>query len=80
MLSLSKITTKYQASIPSEVRKILHIKAGDYLEFDNIDGNIVLKKANNIDKNTLKLMELNLKEWGSKEDDEQFDYLKNLVK
>ena len=78
---ISKITVKYQASIPKEIREKLHIKAGDFIEFDIENDQVVLKKANsNIDKNMLKLMQTNMQEWNSKEDNDQFDYLERLAK
>lgn len=79
-MSVSKVTTKYQTSIPKNIRDKLGIKAGDYVEFDIANNNIIFRKINKIDKNFLKLSERSLEEWNSKEDDEQFDYLKNLVK
>ena len=80
MKSLSKVTTKYQTSIPKEVRDKLSISAGDYVKFE-IKGSIVmLKKIKKIDKNLLKLMEENMQEWNSKEDDKQFAYLEKLIK
>jgi antitoxin PrlF len=80
MKSLSKITTKHQTSIPKEVRERLAIHAGDYVTFE-IKGKVVtLKKVEKIDKNFLKLMQQNMQEWNSKEDDEQFAYLENLIK
>jgi hypothetical protein len=41
---------------------------------------VTLKKIENIDKNFLKLTERSLQEWNSKEDDENFAYLEDLVK
>ena len=80
MKSLSKVTTKYQTSLPKEVRETLAIKAGDYVTFE-VKGKIVtLNKVEKIDKNLLKLMEKNLHEWNSKEDDEKFSYLEKLIK
>ena len=80
-VQISKVTIKYQASIPKEVREKLNIKAGDFIEFDIEGDRVVLKKANsNIDKNMLKLMQANMQEWNSKEDERQFGYLEKLVK
>jgi len=80
MKSLQKVTSKYQTSLPKEVRDKLAIHAGDYVTFE-IKGNVVtLKKIENIDKNFLKLTERSLQEWNSKEDDENFAYLEDLVK
>ncbi len=80
MKSLLKVTTKYQTSIPKEVREKLAIHAGDYVTFE-IKGNVVtLKKVDKIDKNFLKLSQQNMHEWNSKEDDKNFSYLEKLVK
>ncbi|MFT4968239.1 MAG: antitoxin PrlF [Candidatus Deianiraeaceae bacterium] len=79
--SYSKVTVKYQASIPAPIRKRLHIKAGDVIEFEEkSNGEVMLKKAQVPNKSTLKLMEIGLNEWSSKADDEQFAYLEKLVK
>ncbi len=79
--SYSKVTVKYQASIPAPIRKRLHIKAGDVIEFEEkSNGEVILKKAQVPNKSTLKLMEMGLNEWSSKADDEQFAYLEKLVK
>lgn len=80
MKSLSKVTSKFQTSIPKDVREKLAIHAGDYVTFA-IKGNAVtFRKVEKIDKNLLKLMQKNLHEWNSKEDDECFSHLKKLVK
>jgi antitoxin PrlF len=80
MKSLSKVTTKYQTSLPKEVRERLSVQAGDYVTFE-IKGKVVtLRKVENLDKNLLKLMQQNMQEWNSKEDDEQFAYLEKLIK
>ena len=34
MLQTSKLTTKYQATVPTSVRKVLQLKAGDMLGFE----------------------------------------------
>ena len=77
----TKLTVKFQASIPKKIIEKLKLKAGDYLEFEEENGKVVIKKAKSeIDKTFLKLQEKSLKEWNSEIDNEQFDYLKNLVK
>ena len=48
-LSSSKLTSKYQATIPEPVRKIFHLNAGDSLAFDIDEGQVQLRKANPID-------------------------------
>lgn len=39
----SKLTTKGQVTIPSSVRKKLHLKSGDTIEFTEKNGEIILK-------------------------------------
>ncbi|OFW79829.1 MAG: hypothetical protein A2887_06430 [Alphaproteobacteria bacterium RIFCSPLOWO2_01_FULL_40_26] len=80
MKTLSKVTTKFQTSIPKEVRERLAIHAGDYITFEIRGNSATLKKVEKIDKNLLKLMQKNMQEWNSKEDDKQFSYLENLIR
>ena len=40
MLQTSRLTTKYQATVPTSVRKLLQLKAGDLVGFE-IEGNEV---------------------------------------
>jgi antitoxin PrlF len=42
-LSSSKLTSKYQATIPEPVRKIFHLNAGDSLAFDIDEGQVQLR-------------------------------------
>ena len=42
-LSSSKLTSKYQATIPEPVRKILNLDAGDSLAFDIDEGQVQLR-------------------------------------
>lgn len=80
MLTVSKVTSKYQASIPKDIRKKLGINTGDYIKFVAAGDNIIIKKVSSLDKDFLKLMENNLQEWNSKEDDKQFAYLEKFIK
>jgi antitoxin PrlF len=45
----SKLTSKYQATIPEPVRKALHLGAGDAIAFDIDDNQIRLRKARPVD-------------------------------
>lgn len=49
-MPLVKIKDKYQVTLPAEVRRILDLKVGDYLEVEAIDAAIVLKPKAVIDK------------------------------
>lgn len=68
----SKLTKKYQTTIPAPVRKILHLKAGDIVSFD-IDGdNVSLRKSGPVDYIFTHALEETLTEWTSKEDEEAY--------
>lgn len=71
-MQTSKLTSKYQATIPIEVRKVLDLKKGDQLVFE-IDQKVVrLRKVTPIDWQFLKGVESSLSEWSSKEDEEAY--------
>jgi len=68
-LSSSKLTSKYQTTIPEPVRKILHLDAGDSLAFDIDEGQVQLRKANPIDVAFTQSIESTLEEWVSEADE-----------
>lgn len=72
----SKLTAKGQTTIPRAVRKALHLKEGDVLEFElDKDGARITKVAPE-DLAYLRLLDDNLaEEWLSPEDAEAFDDL-----
>jgi AbrB family looped-hinge helix DNA binding protein len=43
ILGASKVTVRYQVTVPEEVRKIMKIKVGQTLVFAEEDGRIILK-------------------------------------
>ena len=43
ILGSSKVTVRYQITVPEDVRKIMKIEAGQTLAFVDEDGKIVLK-------------------------------------
>jgi AbrB family looped-hinge helix DNA binding protein len=45
----SKLTKKYQATIPEPVRRLLHLEAGDAIAFDIEDNDVRLRKARSVD-------------------------------
>ena len=45
MLQTSKLTTKYQAGVPTSVRKILQLKAGEMLGLEIKAGKVALWRA-----------------------------------
>lgn len=77
-MSSSKITSKFQATIPKEVRNLLKLKSGDTIIFEIINNKtIVIKKAKPFDKQYIKAVQQTLTEWDSKEDDEDYKHLQD---
>lgn len=73
--STSKLTKKYQATIPEPVRRQLHLKAGDAIAFD-IDGDAIqLRKARSVDLVFANSLEGTLTEWASEADEEAYSDL-----
>jgi AbrB family looped-hinge helix DNA binding protein len=68
----SKLTTKYQATIPAPVREVLKVDAGDTIAFDIDDGQIRLRKARPLDLEFARALESTLSEWTSEADEEAY--------
>lgn len=69
----SKLTSKFQTTIPEPVRKKLGLKKGDVVAFEIQKGEIVtLRKATPMDLQFAKSLENTLSEWESENDDEAF--------
>jgi antitoxin PrlF len=75
MLHTSKLTTKYQATVPTSVRKVLQLKAGDVLGFEINGDEVKLRRATPLDLAFTEALASTLPEWGSKEDDTTFKSL-----
>ena len=72
MMHTSKLTSKFQATVPTPVRKALQLKAGDVVGFE-IEGNEVkLRRATPLDLAFTQALEGTLDEWSSAKDDEAF--------
>ena len=69
---VSKLTTKGQATIPSKVRKILGVEAGDSVMFIIADDTVTVKRAEPLDAGFLRLASESFSDWNSPEDDEAF--------
>jgi AbrB family looped-hinge helix DNA binding protein len=68
----SKLTRKYQATIPAPVREALHLQAGDVVAFEIDEGQIRLRKARPIDLEFARALEGTLDEWSSEADEEAY--------
>ena len=68
----SKLTTKYQATIPEPVRKVLHLGSGDVIAFDIEEDGIHVRKARPTDLVFAKAIEGSMNEWESEADEEAY--------
>jgi AbrB family looped-hinge helix DNA binding protein len=72
MQQFSKVTSKYQATIPLAVRRKLGLKPGDAVVFEIENDTITVRRATVLDREYAKALEGTLTEWLSKEDDEAY--------
>ena len=71
-LAASRLTRKYQATIPAEVRRALRLKQGDTVQFE-IDGDrVTVRRQQAADRAYLRGLEKTLTEWTSAYDDEAY--------
>jgi antitoxin PrlF len=68
----SKLTTKYQATIPEKIRQLLDLNKGDKVAFNVEKGKILLSKVKKTDHEYLKSLSDTFSEWDSEEDDEAY--------
>ncbi|GAA6616398.1 AbrB/MazE/SpoVT family DNA-binding domain-containing protein [Scytonema sp. NUACC26] len=69
---ISRVTKKYQATIPQAVREVLGISQGDCVAFEIIQGQVVLKKVQPFDWDYLDAVAGTLSEWASEADEEAY--------
>ena len=74
-MRISKLTSKYQATIPSEVREKLDLHSGDKIGFEIIQDKVYLVKIRPFDLEYHQALESTLSEWDSEEDDEAYNDL-----
>jgi AbrB family looped-hinge helix DNA binding protein len=74
-LAKSKLTSKYQTTIPQQIRELLLLQKGDEVVFEIEDGRVVIRKATALDLEYLSSVESTLSEWNSDHDEEAY---KNL--
>ena len=69
---VTKLTSKGQTTIPSPIRKILGIKAGDSVMFTVEGKHVTLKRAEKLDAGFLRLAQDSFSDWNAPEADEVF--------
>ena len=72
MLQTSKLTSKFQATVPTAVRKALQLKAGDMVGFDISGSQVTLRRATPLDLAFTQALEGTLSEWSSEADEHAF--------
>lgn len=73
MMEFSKLTTKYQTTIPKSIRKQLNLQPGDYVQFQELNGQIIINKVEAIDSDYLQAVGTTLEsEWLSDADEEAY--------
>ncbi len=73
--AISKLTKKYQATVPEPVRKKLELNAGDSIAFEIDNDSIKLRKARPIDIEFSSALVPTLSEWESENDEEAYNDL-----
>jgi len=73
--AISKLTKKYQATVPEPVRKKLNLNAGDVIAFEIEDDAIKLRKARPVDIEFCSALVPTLSEWESQNDEEAYSDL-----
>lgn len=75
-MKISKLTSKYQATIPKEIRESLKLNAGDSILFHiGPDGTITVRRAQPVDYAYLQGLDKTLSEWTSDEDDRAYEHI-----
>lgn len=72
MLQTSKLTTKFQTTVPTSVRRVLQLKAGDMVGFEIVGNEVKLRRATPLDLAFTQALEGTLTEWSSKADEQAF--------
>jgi len=71
--AVSKLTSKYQTTVPAAVREALCLEKGDMLAFEIADdGAVTVRKAVALDQAFADALQSQLSEWATDEDDEVY--------
>jgi AbrB family looped-hinge helix DNA binding protein len=70
--NISRLTSKYQATVPAVVRENLGLSAGDALQFEITPNGVVLTKATDQDLEFARALTGTLSEWSSAADEDAY--------
>ena len=71
-MQTSKVTNKYQTTIPAEIRKKLGIQGGDTLAFEVVNDEVRLRRVTPLDIRYAQALAGTLNEWSSGNDAEAY--------
>ncbi len=74
-MRITTLTSKYQTTIPSEIRKKLELHSGDKIGFEVVRDKVYIVKVPPFDLEYHRALEATLSEWASEEDDEAYNDL-----
>jgi antitoxin PrlF len=69
---VSKVSSKGQVTIPKKVRDSLRTQPGDWIEYELLDGVVMIRRADSLDRAFHSALSETLTEWSSSEDEEAF--------
>jgi antitoxin PrlF len=73
MKRAARLTSKYQATIPKEIREVLHLKSGDQVLYELLtDNTVIIRKTSPLDVEYLEALQSTLGEWESEEDERAY--------
>ena len=68
----SRITQKYQATIPTEIRKVLDLHGGDFVGFELSGNKVIIRKITLLDLEFARALQQTVNEWSSQEDEKLY--------
>jgi AbrB family looped-hinge helix DNA binding protein len=68
----SRLTKKFQTTIPRLIREKLGLKSGDLVRFELRNGEAILSKETTLDLAFLQAVEAQMEEWSSEADEEAY--------
>ncbi len=71
-LLVSKVTSKFQTTIPQTIRDLMGISQGDAVVFEIEEGRVFIKRLQSLDLEYLNAVSGTLSEWLSLEDEEAY--------
>jgi len=69
---VSKVTSKFQTTIPLTIRDIMRISQGDAVVFEIEEGRVFIKRLQPLDLEYLNAVSETLSEWSSPEDEDAY--------